>query len=56
MGLMIRCGYNALLQANRVLELRRHMDMEGFDSDVSNLRRQLTSVERKLNEMRLVER
>ncbi|MEW5301830.1 MAG: hypothetical protein WDW36_004665 [Sanguina aurantia] len=45
-----------LSEANRVLELRRHMDMEGFDSDVSNLRRQLTSVERKLNEMRLVER
>lgn len=45
-----------LVEQNKTLELRRHFDMEGFVADVSNLRKMLSSIERKLHEMRLVER
>lgn len=41
--------------ANRA-QTRRHMDMEGFTADITNLRKMLASIERKLHEMRLVER
>lgn len=40
----------------RQLELRRHLDMEGWTNDVTMLRKQMTAVDRKLLEMRLVER
>ncbi len=45
-----------LLEQNKALELRRHMDMEGFAADVANLRKMLASIDRKLHEMRLIER
>lgn len=40
----------------RQLELRRHLDTEGWTADVTALRRTLNAVDRKLLEMRLVER
>ncbi|PNH02442.1 Coiled-coil domain-containing protein 77 [Tetrabaena socialis] len=43
-------------EANKQLELRRHLDCEGWTADVTALRRTLTAVDRKLHEMRLVER
>ncbi|KAG1679502.1 hypothetical protein FOA52_011101 [Chlamydomonas sp. UWO 241] len=45
-----------LSEHNKGLETRRHMDMEGFTADLTNLRKMLASIERKLHEMRLVER
>ncbi|GLC41905.1 hypothetical protein PLESTB_001046000 [Pleodorina starrii] len=45
-----------LTEANRQLELRRHLDCEGWTADVTALRKTLTAVDRKLHEMRLVER
>ncbi|EFJ43281.1 centriole protein [Volvox carteri f. nagariensis] len=45
-----------LSESNRQLELRRHLDCEGWTADVSALRKTLTAVDRKLHEMRLVER
>ena len=45
-----------LSEANRTLEQRRQMDMEGFAADVTALRRALSTVDRKLLSMRLVER
>ncbi|KAF5830416.1 hypothetical protein DUNSADRAFT_14637 [Dunaliella salina] len=44
------------VQANKQLELRRYQDMEGFTADVTHLRKTLTAVDRKLHEMRLIER
>jgi coiled-coil domain-containing protein 77 len=38
------------------LRCRRHLDMEGFSADITYLRKMLTAVDRKLHEMRLVER
>ena len=35
---------------------RRHMDMEGFAADATQLRKMLTSIDRKLHEMRLIDR
>ena len=32
------------------------MDMEGFAADVTNLRKMLSSIDRKLHEMRLIDR
>ena len=32
------------------------MDMEGFAADATNLRKMLTSIDRKLHEMRLIDR
>jgi hypothetical protein len=52
--LELRCG--RLTEVNKQLELRRHLDCEGWTADVSALRRTLTAVDRKLHEMRLVER
>ncbi|GFR40782.1 hypothetical protein Agub_g1396 [Astrephomene gubernaculifera] len=45
-----------LTESNRQLELRRHLDCEGWTADVTALRKTLTAVDRKLHEMRLVER
>ncbi|KXZ44254.1 hypothetical protein GPECTOR_70g485 [Gonium pectorale] len=45
-----------LTEANKQLELRRHLDCEGWTADVTVLRKMLTAVDRKLHEMRLVER
>jgi coiled-coil domain-containing protein 77 len=45
-----------LTEANKQLELRRHLDCEGWMADVTALRKTLTAVDRKLHEMRLVER
>ncbi|GIL62982.1 hypothetical protein Vafri_17149 [Volvox africanus] len=45
-----------LTEANKQLELRRHLDCEGWTADVTALRKTLTAVDRKLHEMRLVER
>lgn len=45
-----------LASTNKALEGRRAMDMEGFAADLSALRKMLTAVDRKLHEMRLVER
>lgn len=38
------------------MEHRRALDMEGFTNDVSLLRKQLASVDRKLHQMRLLDR
>ena len=35
---------------------RRHMDMEGFTADATHLRKMLASIDRKLHEMRLIDR
>lgn len=45
-----------LTENNRQLELRRAQDNEGWVADVTFLRRALTAVDRKLLQMRLVER
>ncbi len=45
-----------LTEQNRQLETRRHMDMEGFTADITNLRKMLAATDRKLHEMRLVQR
>ena len=45
-----------LVDQNRALELRRHQDLEGWTADVTNLRKLLVAVDKKLHEMRLVER
>ncbi|KAG2433514.1 hypothetical protein HYH02_012632 [Chlamydomonas schloesseri] len=45
-----------LAEANKQLELRRALDVEGWAADVSALRKMLTAVDIKLHEMRLVER
>jgi hypothetical protein len=41
---------------NPLPSCRRYQDMEGWTADVTQLRKTLTSVDRKLHEMRLVER
>lgn len=43
-------------EANKQLELRRALDVEGWTADVTALRKMLTAVDIKLHEMRLVER
>lgn len=45
-----------LTEQNKQLDMRRQMDLEGWVSDVTFLRRAVTSVDRKLLQMRLVER
>ncbi|KAG2498150.1 hypothetical protein HYH03_003908 [Edaphochlamys debaryana] len=45
-----------LAESNKQLELRRHLDCEGWTADVTALRKTLGAVDRKLHEMRLVER
>eukprot|EP00798_Chlamydomonas_sp_ICE-L_P012306 gene12306-15468_t len=45
-----------LLEANKQLEMRRHMDMEGCTADITTLRKSIAAVNRKLHEMRLIER
>lgn len=45
-----------LTEQNKALELRRHQDLEGWTADVTNLRKLLVAVDKKLHEMRLVER
>ncbi|KAK9865785.1 hypothetical protein WJX84_006592 [Apatococcus fuscideae] len=43
-------------EAVRQLEIRRALDQEGWDSDVTLLRRQMSAVDRKMHQMRLVGR
>ncbi len=45
-----------LSESNKQLELRRHLDMEGYTADITALRKALAAVDRKLHEMRLIER
>eukprot|EP00775_Hariotina_reticulata_P012249 gene12249-12386_t len=45
-----------LLEANRQLELRRQLDVDGWTADVTSLRKTLAAVDRKLLQMRLIER
>eukprot|EP00878_Enallax_costatus_P033337 GHUV01036756.1.p1 GENE.GHUV01036756.1~~GHUV01036756.1.p1 ORF type:complete len:405 (+),score=164.28 GHUV01036756.1:265-1479(+) len=45
-----------LLEANRQLELRRQLDVDGWAADVTNLRKTLAAVDRKLLQMRLIDR
>ncbi|KAI8466961.1 MAG: hypothetical protein J3K34DRAFT_524115 [Monoraphidium minutum] len=50
-------GRAARLQdANRLLEQRRALDADGWTADVSLLRKQLSAVDRKLTQMRLIDR
>lgn len=45
-----------LSEANKQLEVRRQMDMDGWTADVTLLRKQLAAVDRKLLQMRLIDR
>ncbi|GAX72690.1 hypothetical protein CEUSTIGMA_g146.t1 [Chlamydomonas eustigma] len=45
-----------LAEQNKALDQRRHMDMEGFAADATHLRKMLASIDRKLHEMRLIDR
>ncbi|KAF8064637.1 ccdc77 [Scenedesmus sp. PABB004] len=45
-----------LLEANRQLELRRQLDADGWAADVTRLRQSLAVVDRKLLQMRLIDR
>jgi hypothetical protein len=45
-----------LADANRALELRRALDADGWAADVALLRKQLAAVERKLTQMKLIDR
>lgn len=45
-----------LAEANRQLELRRQLDADGWTADVTLLRKQLAAVDRKLLQMRLIDR
>lgn len=45
-----------LLEANRQLELRRQLDVDGWAADVTALRKTLAAVDRKLLQMRLIDR
>lgn len=44
------------LSINRQLETRRCQDREGFVNDVSMLRKKLSMIERRMHQMRLIER
>jgi coiled-coil domain-containing protein 77 len=45
-----------LKEANRSLEMRRQLDVDGWTADVTLLRKQLAAVDRKLLQMRLIDR
>ena len=45
-----------LSEANKQLELRRQLDVDGWTADVTLLRKQLAAVDRKLLQMRLIDR
>ena len=45
-----------LQEANRQLEQRRALEADGWTADVSLLRKQLAAVDRKLTQMRLIDR
>ena len=45
-----------LTSINRQLETRRSLDLEGFVNEVSLLRKKLSVVDRRLHQMRLIER
>ncbi|QDZ18649.1 hypothetical protein HOP50_02g11520 [Chloropicon primus] len=45
-----------LRKKHKKLEYRRALDLAGFNSDVTQLRQQMTSVDRNLHRMRLIER
>ena len=49
-----RCA--RLSEANRQLELRRALEADGWAADVALLRKQLAAVDRKLLQMRLIDR
>jgi coiled-coil domain-containing protein 77 len=42
--------------SRRQLELRRQLDVDGWAADVTSLRKTLASVDRKLLQMRLIDR
>lgn len=46
----------ASLSVHRQLELRRQLDVDGWAADVTALRKTLAAVDRKLLQMRLIER
>ncbi len=50
------CSITKMMECVGVGVCHRHMDMDGFTADISYLRKMLTAVDRKLHEMRLVER
>ena len=43
-------------EKNKQLEHRRALDLEGFTNDITILRKQLAAVDRKLHQMRLIDR
>ena len=45
-----------LRKKHKQLEYRRALDVAGFNSDVTQLRQQMSSVDRNLHRMRLIER
>ncbi|GMH33975.1 hypothetical protein BSKO_01809 [Bryopsis sp. KO-2023] len=45
-----------LTEKNKQIEYRRALDLEGFTSDISLLRKQLLVLDRKLHQMRLLDR
>jgi hypothetical protein len=49
-------GACRLAEANRQLEIRRQLDADGWQSDITLLRKSLAAVDRKLLQMRLIDR
>ena len=47
---------STLKKKHKKLEYRRALDLAGFNSDVTQLRKQMSSVDRNLHRMRLIER
>lgn len=45
-----------LSEANRSLEQRRQLDCDGWQADITLLRKSLAAVDRKLLQMRLIDR
>lgn len=52
----LESNLQALRKKHKRLEYRRALDLAGFNSDVSNLRKQMSTVDRNLHRMRLIER
>lgn len=48
--------YSALYEKHQTLKSRRGQDLEGFTNDAAILRKKLAAVEKKLHEMKVVER
>ena len=52
----LEASLQKLRKKHKQLEYRRALDLAGFNSDVTQLRKQMSSVDRNLHRMRLIER